>query len=313
MKIYRSLGDVPVDPRGRSIAIGVFDGVHLGHRAVIAAAGEIADASGLSFAVMTFEPHPRTVLRPGAAGTYLTGPEIKAELIAELGSAELIVVPFTPALARVTAERFAQTLMSSPIGGRALAVGANFRFGNEGAGDAELLRDVGSGEGVQVVSPDIVTSDDGDRISSTRIRGLVAEGEVETAATLLGRHHLIQGPVIAGAGRGRTLGIPTANLDLPTHQAVPAPGVYAARLHLGPDSWPAAVNIGRAPTFAGDADSRMMVEAHAIGYEGADFYDEDVRITFRARLRDEKRFSGPEELVRQIHADIAEAGRIAAE
>ena len=306
MRISRTLGDVRHDPGGRALAIGVFDGVHLGHRAVISPAGEMARERGLAHTVLTFDPHPRSVLTPDEPASYLTGPEVKAELIAGLGPSELIVIPFTRALARVRAERFAEILMAPPIGAAAIAVGENFRFGHQGAGDPGLLRRMGAGRGVEVVSPPMVRSDDGGRISSTRIRGLVAAGDVSGAAALLGRDHLIEGPVIAGAGRGRTLGIPTANLDLPLDQAVPAPGVYAARLMRGGESLPAAVNVGRAPTFAGEHGA-LMVEAHAIGYTGPDFYDERVRIAFRRRLRDEKRFSGPDELVAQIRRDIVEA------
>ncbi len=310
MRVCRTLGDVRHEPRGRALAIGVFDGVHLGHRAVIAAARQLAESRGLAFVVLTFDPHPRSVLAPDEPASYLTGPDVKAELIAELGAAELIVMPFTRALARVRAERFAEVLIAPPIGAAAIAVGENFRFGNQGAGDPELLRRAGRGRSVEVVSPEMVRSDDGERISSTRIRSLVAAGDVREAAALLGRDHLIEGPVIAGAGRGRTLGVPTANLDLPVNQAVPAPGVYAARLVRGDDSWPAAVNVGRAPTFS-DGDGALMVEAHAIGYTGPDFYGEQVRIVFRQRLRNEKRFSGPDELVAQIRRDIADAASAA--
>ena len=310
MRVSRTLGDVRHDPRGRAVAIGVFDGVHVGHRAVIGAAGELATERGLAFTVLTFDPHPRAVLTPDEPASYLTSTQLKAELIAGLGPAELIVIPFTRALARVRAERFADVLMAPPIGASAIAVGENFRFGHQGAGNPSLLREVGAERGVHVVGQQMVRSPDGERISSTRIRALIAEGDVVSAAALLGRDHLIEGPVVAGAGRGRGLGVPTANLDLPVDQAVPAAGVYAARLSRDGEDWPAAVNIGRAPTFA-DGGGALMVEAHAIGYSGPDFYDEHVRIAFRRRLRAERRFAGPDELLEQIRADIAEARRVA--
>ena len=314
MKTYRSLGELPLGGGRRSVAIGSFDGVHLGHRAIIATAVEQGTALGIPSTAITFEPHPIAVLRPHLRPTVLTPLERKAELIAEIGVDELLVLPFTRAFARVRADRFIDMIGSPPLGAEVIVVGENFRFGHGGAGTAEAMRAYGRSNGIVVEIPPMVSSADGKPISSTRIRRIVGDGRVEEAAELLGRPHRIVGPVVPGDQRGRELGLPTANIDPPADTAIPGRGVYAARALLDDTVFPAAVNVGLAPTFREKGERPpLRVEAFLVGYEGPDLYERIITLDVLARLRDEQRFDGPDELVAQIKDDIARTVAIAAE
>ena len=330
MRRYGSLGDLPLGDTRRSVAIGVFDGVHVGHQAVIRLAVERARERGIPAMALTFSPHPIAVLRPELRTTVLTDAALKAQIIARLGVDELLVVPFTRAFARIRAERFAEMLVGPPIGADVIVVGENFRFGHGGKGTAALLRQLG--RGVLLETPPIVTSPDGKPVSSSRIRRLVATGHVAEVVPLLGRPHAVTGTVVPGDQRGRALGLPTANVAPPPDAAMPGGGVYAGRALLAGARSAAAINIGHAPTFAAGADEvpptpspfsaaspprrasrpSPRLEAFLLDHDGSDLYGQEIRVEFLERLRDERRFPSPEELVAQIHADIARTRELAA-
>jgi riboflavin kinase / FMN adenylyltransferase len=306
VKTYASPGELPVGDRRRAVAIGTFDGVHLGHRAIIAQARDLGHARGIPVMVITFEPHPIAVLRPEIKTTVLTPTDLKAELIAACEVDELLVLPFTKAFSRIRAERFVDMLASPPLGAEVVVVGENFRFGAGGTGTAEGMRAYGRARGLEVVSPVIVGSPDGKPISSTRIRRLVAEGRLDEAGELLGRPHIVEGTVVHGDQRGRALGLPTANVEPSRHAAVPGKGVYAGRATTRHGRAVAAINVGVAPTFRTDAAREpLRIEAFLLDYEGPDLYGEQIRVEFVSRLRDERRFEDAGELVAQIHLDIA--------
>lgn len=313
MRHYRSLGDLPLGGPRRAVAIGTFDGVHIGHQAIVSRAIELARERGLPAMVLTFEPNPIAVLRPELRTTVLTPIGLKAQLIARLGVDELLVLPFTRAFARVRAERFAERLVSAPIGAEALVVGDNFRFGHGGAGTVEMLRHLWRGQSLRVESPPMVASPDGKPVSSTRIRRLVATGQVEAVTPLLGRPHTLEGVVVRGDGRGRTMGMPTANVRPPEHAAVPGRGVYAARVTRAGGRYAAAANVGYSPTYtAGQSRPPLRVEAHMLDHPDVDLYGESVRVEFLGRLRDEERYDSTEAMMEQIARDIARTREVVA-
>jgi riboflavin kinase/FMN adenylyltransferase len=310
---YWSLGDLPLGGPRRVVAIGTFDGVHAGHQAIFARARELAAERGLPMMVVTFEPNPISVLRPELKPTVLTPIGVKEALIAGLGVDELLVIPFNASFSRIRAERFAEMLISAPIGAEAIVVGENFRFGHRGAGTAEMLRQFGRARGLVVETPELVVSPDGKPVSSTRIRRLIDRGEVAEAATLLTRPHALEGEVVHGAGRGAAMGIPTANLEVPGEAAVPERGVYAGRVAVDGLRATAAINVGFAPTFQeAPAFERPRIEAFLLDYDGGDLYGRRVTVEFLERLRPERRFPDPEALVAQIREDVARTREIAA-
>jgi riboflavin kinase/FMN adenylyltransferase len=272
-----------VEPRPRRVAVGEFDGVHLGHREVIAA----------SDTVLTFEPHPASVVRPGGGPKLLTTLELKSELIAELGVDELVVVPFDESFAQQEASEFIDRVLVETLAATHVSIGENFRFGHRARGTAALLA-ADDRFATRVVS---LVEVDGVPVSSTRIRNLLSEGDVDAAARLLGAPFRMRGEVVPGDQRGRDLGFPTANIVPDPKLACPGHGVYAARTgeHL------AAVNVGVRPTFG--ADLHPLVEAYVLDFEG-DLYGQRLTIEFAARLRGEERFESVEELVAQMHRDV---------
>ncbi len=304
MKRYPSIGALPLGGPRRVVAIGTFDGVHLGHQAVVRHALGLAQSRQVASMVMTFEPHPLSVLKPELTPAVLTPQARKTALLGELDVDELLVVPFTRAFSRIRADRFAEMLCAPPIGADCVVVGDGFRFGHGGVGTVDMLRQYGRTRALTVDTPPTVTSADGKPISSTRIRRLVAQGRVDEATPLLSRPHRIDGTVTKGDGRGRTLGIPTANLALAPGLAVPANGVYAAIGHLEGDRFAAAVNIGTSPTFTADAQPAPRLEAHLLDYDGGDFYGATIGVEFAGRLRDERRFDSVDDLLEQVEADI---------
>jgi riboflavin kinase / FMN adenylyltransferase len=307
MRVYRSLADVPFEPRGRALALGTFDGVHLGHRRVIGSALEHAREHGLTAAVATFDPHPLRILRPEEPPRLLTTTERKIELIAELGVDELIAIPFTPELSRQSAEAFSAEVLAGVLGAGFVSVGENFRFGHGAAGDAALLQSRPEFE-TDVV--ELVQHGDGP-ISSSRIRSLLEEGDVATAAQLLGAPYGVEGPVVEGDRRGRDLDMPTANVEPSPDVILPGTGIYAgtAAVEGGSEQWPAAVSIGVRPTFGTGGNLRL--EAHLIGFDG-DLYGRTLSLSFLERLRDEERFDSPQELVAQMKRDVERARAAAA-
>jgi len=282
-----------VEPRPRRVAVGEFDGVHLGHRAVIAG----------SDTVLTFEPHPLTVIRPEAAPKLLTTLERKAELVAALGVEELVVIPFDPAFAQRSAQDFVDHVLVEKLQATHVSVGANFRFGHRAGGDARLLRADARFE-ARVVP---LVEAEGEVVSSSHVRGLVLAGEVDVAARFLGAPFAMQGEVVAGDRRGRELGFPTANLVPDQALIQPGHGIYAARAAFDGETRCAAVNVGVRPTFK--TDLVVLVEAFLLDWQG-DLYGKRMTIEFLARLRGERRFDSAETLIEQMHRDVEDARRV---
>jgi riboflavin kinase / FMN adenylyltransferase len=288
-----------VERRERHVAIGEFDGVHLGHREVI----------GDADTVLTFEPHPRSVVTPDAAPKLITPLPVKVDVVAGLGVRELVVIPFDRDFASLSAERFIEEVLVGRLGAVKVSVGENFRFGHRAQGDVELLR---AQEAFETRVAQMVEVD-GEIVSSTHIRGLIAAGDVEAANRFLGLPYHLRGIVEGGDQRGRTLGFPTANLVPDNAHVYPGNGVYACRAAVEEAGewrwWPAAVSIGVRPTFV--TGRGVLIEAYLIGFEG-DLYGRELRLAFLRRLRGEKRFDSVDELVAQMHADVDEARRAAA-
>ena len=310
MRRYGSIAELPMNSGNRAVAIGAFDGVHLGHQEIIKLAVDAAKRRGMGSMVITFDPNPLAVLRPEFKTTCLTSAAFRARLIERLGVDELLEIPFTKAFSHIRWDRFCEMLSGPPIGAQTIAVGRNFRFGHGGEGTAKMLRDASRAREIDVSIPGLVTSADGKPISSTRVRRLVTQGDILEANALLGRAHCLEGIVVHGDGRGAGLGIPTANVDVSPRAAVPARGVYAGRMRVGDEVWAAAINVGVAPTFR-DVGS-VRVEAFLIDFPDRSIYDEHTSVAFLERLRGEQRFPSPDLLVAQIHKDVARARDVAA-
>jgi riboflavin kinase / FMN adenylyltransferase len=280
------LPEVEPGTGSRSVAIGTFDGVHLGHREVIRG----------SDTVLTFDPHPLAVIHPEATPKLLNPFPVKRDLIAALGVEELVVIPFDRGFSEQSAEEFVQDVLIGRLGAERVSVGENFRFGKAAKGTADFLRSHDEFETRVIPLVEVR----GETVSSTQIRGLVAAGEVKEAAEFLGGPFLFEGEVVEGDRRGRTLGMPTANLVPDDAFVHPGHGVYAA---LAGDR-PAAVNVGVRPTF--ETGRGLLIEAHLIGFEG-ELYGETLRIAFIERMRGEKRFESVDALVEQMNRDVEQA------
>jgi riboflavin kinase/FMN adenylyltransferase len=290
--------------RGRVVAIGVFDGVHLGHQSIITAAEESARVSGARPTVVTFYPHPEAVLRPGSEPRSLTLPGRKAELLWQMGVEEVVTVDFDRQFAQLLPEAFCSVVLSARLGAKAVMVGENFRFGRHGAGTAADLAAFGQNHGFSVF-PVALVKEAGEPISSTRIRSLLNAGKVALAAELLGRPHRLEGMVVKGAGRGRALHSPTANLEVSGELALPASGVYVTRATLEDgDPHEAVTSIGTNPTF--EKGHEVHVETLLLDYEG-DLYQRSLRVDFLERLREQRVFASGEALAEQIRKDTQEA------
>jgi riboflavin kinase / FMN adenylyltransferase len=293
---------------GRSVVtIGVFDGVHRGHQEIIGSAVKRARDLGLQSVVVTFDPHPSEVVRPGSHPAVLTSPARQAELLEALGVDALCVVPFTAEFSRLTAEEFVHDVLVEHLHAAAVVVGENFRFGHKAAGDVALLAKLGQRFGFTVDVPPLVGGDD-TVFSSTYIRACVAAGDAAAAAVALGRPHRLEGVVVRGDGRGRDLGFPTANLMCGRYAAVPADGVYAAWCHHRGGRHMAAVSVGTNPTFSG---RERRIEAYLLDFHG-DLYGERLALDFVAHLREMRSYDSLEPLVAQIHEDVAATRRVLA-
>lgn len=288
------------------VALGNFDGVHLGHQVVLRRAVEVSRRRGERVIAATFHPHPRAVLAPGSEPRLLTTLELRREALHRYGADEVRVIRFDEALSRMSPEEFVGDVLVGEIGAGAVVVGENFRFGHRAAGDVGDLRRIMRWYGGEAYSVPVRSEDGRAPISSSRIRMLVGEGSVEEAAMLLGRPYVVRGEVVVGDKRGRTIGFPTANVLPDPALVVPARGVYAGFARVGKESYPACTNVGVAPTFE-RRESR--VEAYLLGF-GGDLYGRVIDVSFIGRIREEKRFSGVEELKRQIARDVEEARRI---
>lgn len=301
MQIIRDLPSSPPDRPPSAVALGVFDGVHLGHRSILEAAVADARAAGLQAVACTFEPHPMQVLQPDRAPLPIATLDERLELIASTGIDAAVVLAFTPALAAVEAEAFVKDTLVGRLRARVVVVGYNHTFGRGARGDPRLLEALGKQLGFRTrVVPPLVVG--GQPVSSTAIRTALGRGDLPAAAAMLGRHYAVRGEVVAGAGRGRGLGFPTANVRPDRPLLIPT-GVYACRVDVDGAAHPAVVNVGVRPTFG---EETLAVEAHLLDYKG-DLYGRRVGVVFVARLREERRFPGPDALVRQIAADVEAA------
>ena len=303
MRIVRGLPSVPPERRPSAVALGVFDGVHLGHRAILGAAVAHARATGSPAIACTFDPHPLEVLQPDRAPLPITTLDERLDLIAACGVDETVVLTFTRELAAMEPEAFVKDVLVDRLAARQVVVGFNHRFGRGARGDAALLRELGArgGFSVDVIEPLTV---DGVPVSSTAIRSALARGDLDAAVRMLGRPYTLPGKVVAGAGRGRTLGFPTANVA-PDRPVLVAPGVYACTVEVAGQSRRAVVNVGVRPTFGEQA---LAVEAYLLDFSG-DLYGQTVRLIFRSRVREERRFSSVDALRAQIADDVETARR----
>ena len=279
------------EPRPRHVAIGTFDGVHLGHQAVI----DDADT------VLTFDPHPLEILHPPALPKLIMPFSVKRDVIDGLGVRELVVIPFDEEFAQRSAEDFIEHVLVERLGAKKVSVGENFRFGAKAKGDPEMLRAHPEFETRVVPLVEV----DGETVSSTRIRALVAAGDMEGARHCLGTPFMVEGEVVKGDQRGRELGFPTANFVPDDRFAIPGHGVYAAFA----DGVPAAVNVGVRPTF--ESGRGVLIETYLIDRD-EDLYGRTLRVAFVERLRGEKRFSSVEDLIAQMRRDVEDAKRVCA-
>ena len=303
----------PSPPNGTVLTVGQYDGVHRGHRAVISEMHRLAAERGCRTAVVTFDVHPASVVRPESAPLLLSTLDTKLELLAETGVDYTLVVHFDELRAKEAPEEFVRDVLINCLSARAVVVGDDFHFGYQRRGDVALLEAMGREAGFEVVGLPLVhqLGKTAEILSSTSIRAALSRGDLETATRMLGRNYEIRGTVEPGDRRGRTIGFPTANIPTPVELQLPADGVYAAH-YVRPDGtvYPAAVNIGRRPTFYEEAD-RSLVEAHLIGFRG-DLYGEEARVQFVKRLRGEVRFAGVEELKAQLATDVEQAAAVLA-
>ena len=285
------------------VCIGVFDGVHVGHQALIARGRVLADELGCNVVVITFNPHPGRVLRPDGAPAELGSLPDRIEWMKQAGADEVIVMPFTPALAATSPREFAHLALREHTHALAVVVGENFTFGAGASGSIATFAELGVEMGF--VAESLMVTAGEENVSSTRIRRLLAhDGDVAEAAKLLGRRYFIRGIVVHGDARGRELGYPTANLAWSADLVVPADGVYAGWLHVHGERMPAAISVGTNPQFDGE-DQR--VEAFVIDREGLDLYGQRVAVEFGERLRDQETFASVEEFVAQMGRDVASA------
>src|ERR671921_161582 len=289
------------------VALGNFDGVHLGHQEVLRRAVEEGRRRGMKVVAATFHPHPRTVLGAGDPPKLITPVELRCEMLLGYGADEVWVIPFDVALSGKSPDQFVKDVLIGEGWAGVVVVGENFRFGHKAAGSFSDLRRLMREEGGTAVGVQVRGGGMGGGISSTRIRALVSGGEVTEAAGLLGRPYVLRGEVVVGDRRGRSIGFPTANVLPDTEAVIPASGVYAGFVRFGEKEYAACTNVGVAPTF-GRTESR--VEAYLLDFEG-DLYGRVVDVGFVKRIREERRFSGVDELIGQIRRDVEETRIIA--
>ncbi len=296
---------LPHDFRGGAVAIGNFDGVHLGHARIVSRLIAAAEACGGPAIVFTFDPHPVRLLRPKETPPPLTWTERKAHLLGELGVDMMIAYPTDEALLNLSARDFFDGIIQGQLSAQGMVEGPNFVFGHGREGTIDLLQQLTTDAGMtlEIVEP---LQRDGEFISSSRIRKLIAEGDVERASTMLTRPYRLRGMVTHGAARGAKLGFPTANVDA-IDTILPAAGVYAALAYVDGEPWPAAVNLGPNPTFGEDT---LKLEVHLIGWQDP-LYGQPLEVDFLRRLRDIQRFDGVDALIAQLREDVIAARTIA--
>jgi len=298
---WRGLEAVPTGWGRSVVTVGVFDGVHRGHQQLIACAVGRARERGLPGVLVTFDPHPAEVVRPGSHPARLTSLRRRADLVEALGIDAFCVLPFTAQLARTPPPEFVHEVLVERLHAADVVVGRNFRFGHKAVGDVALLTALGERFGFGVQGLDLIHDGGGVTFSSTYIRACIDAGDAAAATAALGRPHRLEGVVVHGDRRGRDLGFPTANIAAAPHSALPADGVYAGRFAIGQRLLPAAISVGTNPTFSG----RMRtVEAYVLDVE-EDFYGHHVGLDVEHRLRGQERFDGIEPLVAQMRRDVA--------
>lgn len=290
-------------PEGAVVTVGTFDGVHMGHRALIAETIALARATGRNATAVTWDRHPAMTLRPDKAPPMLSSQERKIELLQDIGLDRVAVLVFDTALSQVSAERFVEDILVGRLGMQHVVSGSRWRFGHKAAGNVELLERLAGPLGFDVTAMELAQLD-GEPISSSRTRKVIASGDMELAMRLLGRPFDVDGIVTHGDDRGASLGFPTANLALDESLVAPLRGVYAGRARVGAGWHPAATNVGVNPTFGGDpATTPLRVETYLLDFD-EDIYGESLRVTFEHRLRDELTFATAEALIAQMKADV---------
>jgi riboflavin kinase / FMN adenylyltransferase len=307
VRTAQGLGEFPADRPAPVVALGTFDGVHLGHRQVIGAAVSRARVLGGTAVAVTFEPHPLEVLRPSATPILLTTLDERLALFEEIGADVALVLPFDIEFSRLSATTWLDEILAERLRVREICAGSSYSFGFRREGTAARLDEWGRARGVPVhLIPPVLVG--GEPVSSTRIRSALWAGLVDEAARLLGRSYTLRGRVIRGSGRGHTLGFPTANLEIPSRKVLPGRGVYATIAEVGGRRYGGATNIGYRPTFGG---SSLSVETHLLEFQG-ELVGETIILSFVQRIRAERAFPGPEALVRQIHLDVAQVRELLA-
>ncbi|MEV5976768.1 bifunctional riboflavin kinase/FAD synthetase [Streptomyces sp. NPDC052114] len=307
MQRWRGLEDIPQDWGRSVVTIGSYDGVHRGHQLIIGRAVERARELGVPAVVVTFDPHPSEVVRPGSHPPLLAPHHRRAELMADLGVDALLILPFTSEFSKLSPADFVVKVLVDKLHARVVVEGPNFRFGHKAAGNVGFLTELGRTYDYEVDVIDLFVSGEaggGEPFSSTLTRRLVAEGDMTGAAEILGRPHRVEGVVVRGAQRGRELGYPTANVETLPHTAIPADGVYAGWLHVEGEAMPAAISVGTNPTFDGTA---RTVEAYAIDRVGLDLYGLHVAVDFLAFVRGMAKFDSIDALLVAMADDVKKA------
>lgn len=307
MRLITDLGSITERFTNTVLTLGNFDGLHLGHQELIRMVMKRARETGAVSMVVTFRPHPLKILAPEKCPPLISIYEEKIALFEKLGIDVLVKIPFTLDFAAMSPEDFTKKILCDLLGAKEIFVGYNYRFGKGRRGDVATLKRLGEKYGFVVREVEQIALD-GEVISSTKIRKLLAEGSVEHAARLLGRTYAITGVVVKGDGRGKGLGFPTANIA-PKHSIIPANGVYAVRFFVREKFYDGIVNIGLRPTFD---ENRLTIEVHVLDFD-EDIYGEEISLYFIGKIREERKFRSPEELVRQIVSDVRTAREMLAE
>ena len=297
-EVTYTLDDLPGAGERRAVTIGKFDGVHRGHQEVVRMLGQLAE--GAEVTVVTFDRHPRALLDPASVPESLLSVNQKVEALVAAGATRVAVIPFTEEFAALSPDEFSHTILAEGLGATTVLVGRDFQYGHQGAGTVDTLTAQGERWGFRTYTVNDVVHDGDERISSTRVRALLAEGNVAVASELLGRLHAVRSRVIHGHQRGRLLGYPTANLENPVEGFMPRDGVYATWLEVDGNRYPAATSIGVNPTF-GDVNTRI-VESHAFSFEG-DLYDRIVTVHFVEYIRPMNQFPDADALAHQMGVD----------
>jgi riboflavin kinase/FMN adenylyltransferase len=299
MEVVRSVEALPLDARSSVVTVGFFDGVHRGHQAVIHRTVDEAADRGMPSVAITFDRHPREVFAPGTEPKLLTTLERKAALIEELGIDTLVFLEFTEAVSKWSPEEFVDRMLTNRLRAEHVVIGSNFTFGYKAAGNLAVLAEFGVARGFGVEGVSLLKLD-GRPVSSSSIRQALAAGDLEWPTVALGRRFVVDGTVVAGAGRGTGLGFPTANLDVPRRMLLPGEGVYAGKAYLEGTGFVAAINVGTNPTFGAEP---LHAEAFLLEYEG-ELRGDPISVEFWERLRDEIRFESADDLARQIKEDV---------